>query len=45
MAIPQYREAIKLNSSDAVAHANLACALAEQEDARRRSWNIRRRSD
>jgi len=30
MAIPQYREVIKLNPNDSVAHANLACALAEQ---------------
>ena len=30
MAIPQYREVIKLNPNDAIAHANLGCALAEQ---------------
>jgi len=30
MAIPQYREVIKLHPTDSLAHANLACALAEQ---------------
>ena len=30
MAIPQYREVIKLTPNEPTAHANLACALAEQ---------------
>ena len=30
LAIPQYREIIRLQPDDAMAHANLACALAEQ---------------
>ena len=30
MAIPQYREVLKLNPHDMMAHTNLACALAEQ---------------
>ena len=30
MAIPQYREIIKLRPEDTLGHSNLACALAEQ---------------
>src|SRR5207247_5362994 len=30
MAIPQYREVIRLSPNDPVAHSNLGCALAEQ---------------
>ena len=43
MAIPQYREVLKLRPDEVVGHTNLACALAEQENWILQSKNTKKR--